>query len=130
MSNFAKLNGVFLSQLSASVEMIRCIHCPRCIIDSSGAYFTASEFTDCIIAPLCQIWKERTKSIWYDRDLCGIMATGEIFSFSGRFFFRSPYLITLAYMLSTLSILSQCSDFIASSAPAEVYGPLHSAVSM
>ena len=81
MSNFAKLNGVFLSQLSASVEMIRCIHCPRCIIDSSGAYFTASEFTDCIIAPLCRSCKEGTKL--YSRIvICAVLwPLGEFLSF-------------------------------------------------
>ena len=44
------------------------------------------------------------------------MATGDIFSFAGRFFFRYPYLITLAYPLETFFFISSCSASIASSA--------------
>ena len=33
--------------------MSRCTHCPRCIIAYSGACFTFSEFTDCIIVLIC-----------------------------------------------------------------------------
>ena len=107
MSSFANLKGVFSSYLSASVAMSHWKFCTRCIIASAGSYFTVAEFTDFIIFPLCRIWKETTKIVWWDFDLCGIMATGGMFSISGSCSL-AIHILSPCHICWSLSPFSRC----------------------
>ena len=78
-------------------------------MDSAGACLTVAEFTDSINFPKCRRRKDRSRMVLNARDLCGIMATGDIFSFSGRLLMISPYCMTFAYPFFTFSFVSSCS---------------------
>ena len=99
-------------------------------MDSAGACLTVAEFTDSINFPKCRRRKDRSRMVLNARDLCGIIATGDIFSFSGRLLMISPYLMTFAYPFFTFSFVSSCSALSASNSVAEECGPFLIAASM
>ena len=66
--------------------------CPSCTIDFCGAMGVVLMLTDLYVLPLILSWKERSKMHLNNLDLCGIIATGEIFNSGGFLCLMSAHL--------------------------------------
>ena len=70
--------------------------CPSWAIASGRASFLVRLFTEEYVTPLWRSVNDRSRIQRNGFDLCGIMATGDTFSFVGMSFFISPQRTTRA----------------------------------
>ena len=106
------------------------INGPNCIMDSSRACLVASELTEPMSCPFCFRGKDRSRMVLNSHDLCGIIAIGDILSFSGVFPLMFPYRKTLAYIFLIFSEVLTCRAFMAAGEFSEGCGPQHRLASM
>ena len=99
---------------------------PSWAIASGRLILRVFSFTDENFLPLWNSVNERSRIHLNGFDLCGIIATGNIFSFLGISFLMSPHFTSIAYLCFTLSSVSWRSWRTAFFLLAYRWGPLSS----
>ena len=93
--------------------MIFLTHGPNCIMDSAIVFFVVAKRTESIICMLCFRRMDRSRMALNSHNLCGIVATGDILSFSVVFPLMSSYQTTLAYPFLIFFAVSECRSAMA-----------------
>ena len=96
---------------------------PSLAIDFCGAILVVVALTLMVEMLLYWMLKERSSMHLYSRVLCGIMATGDIFSCGGSACLMEPYVTIFAYPPLTFSCASAINAARAAGIFAEICGP-------
>jgi hypothetical protein len=123
-STFENMNGVVSSFDRAIAQIIRGMTLPNSNIACCGAFVLLdASFTDSNLFPFSSNLNDRSRIIRNFRDLCGIAAIGDIFSFGGRLFLMLSQYTSQHKPSATRSIASFLHAVAASSLFALACGP-------
>jgi hypothetical protein len=123
-STFENMNGVVLSFDRAIAQIIHGMTLPNSNIACCGAFaLSEASFTDSNLFPFSSNLNDRSRIIRNFRDLCGIAAIGDIFSFGGRLSLMSSQYTSRQQPSATRSIASFLHALAASSLFALACGP-------